>query len=76
MTNDEKQQLARKFLSVLGKPDEAVVKSVAVDDVIWTFPGSTAISGEARGAAAIIRARDGHRRTRGEGGDTARRLWL
>ncbi len=55
MTNDEKQLLARKFLSVLGKPDEAVVRSVAVDDVIWTFPGSSVISGEAHGASEIIK---------------------
>jgi len=55
MTNDEKQLLARKFLSVLGRPDEALVRSVTVDDVVWTFPGSSAISGEARGAAAIMK---------------------
>jgi uncharacterized protein len=55
MTYDKKQQMARKFLSVLGKPDEAVVKSVSVDDVIWSFPGSSVISGEARGAAGIIK---------------------
>ncbi len=55
MTSDEKQRLARKFLSVLSNPDEAVVKSVAVDDVIWTFPGSSAICGEARGTADIVK---------------------
>ncbi len=63
MTNDEKQQLARKFLSVLGRPDEALVKSVTVADVVWSFPGSSAISGEAHGAAAIMtraRAIAGH----------------
>jgi ketosteroid isomerase-like protein len=54
MTNEEKLQLARKFLSVLSAPDEAVVKSVAVDDVIWTFPGTSPISGEARGASGVL----------------------
>ena len=53
-TSHQKQRLARKFLSVPSNPDrEAVVKSVAVDDVIWTFPGSSAICGEARGTADI-----------------------
>jgi uncharacterized protein len=55
MTNDEKQLLARKFLSLLGKPDETLLKSVAVDDVIWTFPGSSAISGEMRGVDGIMK---------------------
>jgi uncharacterized protein len=55
MTDDEKQQLARKFLSVLSAPDEDVVGNVAVEDVIWTFPGSSPISGEAHGVASVIK---------------------
>src|ERR1700722_20834742 len=54
MTNGDKERLAKRFLSVLGKPDAQLVKSVAVDDLIWTFPGSSVISGEARGVAAIM----------------------
>jgi ketosteroid isomerase-like protein len=58
MTNGQKLELARKFLSVLSAPDEDVVKSVAVDDVLWTFPGTRRISGEARGASgAMARAK-------------------
>jgi uncharacterized protein len=55
MTNDDKDRLAKRFLSILGKPDEEVVKSVAVGDVVWTFPGSSVISGEARGVAGIMK---------------------
>lgn len=55
MTNSEKQRLARQFLAILGKPDEAIVRSVASDDMVWTFPGKSTISGEARGVAAIIK---------------------
>jgi ketosteroid isomerase-like protein len=55
MTDDQKQQLARKFLSVLSAPDEDVVGGVAVDDVIWTFPASSPISGEAHGVAGVIK---------------------
>jgi uncharacterized protein len=53
MTNAQKLELARKFLSVLSAPDEGVVKSVAVDDVLWTFPGTSRISGEAHGASGV-----------------------
>jgi hypothetical protein len=50
MTFEEKQQLALKFLSILGKPDADVVRELAVQDVIiWTFPGSNPHS--ARGTA-------------------------
>jgi hypothetical protein len=50
MTFEEKQQLALKFLSILGKPDADVVRELAVQDVIiWTFPGSNPHS--ARGPA-------------------------
>jgi ketosteroid isomerase-like protein len=54
MTNGQKLELARKFLSVLSAPDEDVVKSVAVDDVLWTFPGTSRISGEARGPSGVM----------------------
>ncbi len=55
MTLDERQQLARKFLSVLGHPDAEVVKAVAVDDVVWSFPGESAISGEAHGVEGVMK---------------------
>jgi uncharacterized protein len=55
MTQDKKLQLAMKFLSVLSTPDEAVVKSVVVDDMLWTFPGSSIISGEAHGVGGVMK---------------------
>jgi ketosteroid isomerase-like protein len=55
MTNEEKLQLAKKFLSVLSAPNADVVKSVAVDDVLWTFPGSAIISGEAHGVDGVMK---------------------
>jgi hypothetical protein len=42
MTQDEQQQLARAFLSVLRTPDADVIRRVAVEDVVWSFPGSRA----------------------------------
>jgi uncharacterized protein len=55
MDNEHKQRLALKFLSILGKPDAGVVRDVTVDDVIWTFPGTSQISGEAHGVDAIMK---------------------
>ena len=54
MTIEDKQTLARRFLSVLGHPDAEVVKSVAVKDVVWSFPGKSRISGEAYGVVGIM----------------------
>jgi uncharacterized protein len=55
MTQEEKLQLAMKFLSVLSAPDEEVVKKVVVDDMLWTFPGSSIISGEAHGVGGVMK---------------------
>jgi ketosteroid isomerase-like protein len=55
MTSQDMEKLTRRFLSVLGHPDAEVVKSVAVDDVVWTFPGKSPISGEVRGVEGIMK---------------------
>jgi uncharacterized protein len=54
MSTSNKEALARRFLSVLGHPNAEVVKGVSVDDMIWSFPGSASISGEARGVDGIM----------------------
>jgi ketosteroid isomerase-like protein len=55
MTDEQKQQLGRAFLSVLGHPDAEVVRSVAAEDVIWSFPGASPISGEAHGVQGVMK---------------------
>lgn len=54
MTSDEKRQLAHRFLSVLSAPDEEVVRGVVNEDMVWSFPGSSVISGEARGVPGVM----------------------
>jgi ketosteroid isomerase-like protein len=54
LTDQEKLVLARRFLSVLANPDPDVVKSVAVEDVVWSFPGAGRISGEVQGPGGVI----------------------
>jgi uncharacterized protein len=54
MTHDEQEHLARAFLSVLRTPDTDLIRRVAVEDVVWSFPGSTTISGIAHGVEGVI----------------------
>ena len=54
MTSDRKQALAREFLSILSHPDAEVIKRVAIEAVVWSFPGTSPISGEAHGVEAIM----------------------
>jgi uncharacterized protein len=54
MTPDEKLQLARKFLSMPSTPDESGVRSGVADEMVWSFPGSSVISGEAHGVTGVM----------------------
>jgi ketosteroid isomerase-like protein len=54
LTAEKKEEMARQFLSVLGKPDVEVVRGVVVNDVVWSFPGGSPISGEAHGVEGIM----------------------
>jgi ketosteroid isomerase-like protein len=55
MTDEKKKQLAVTFLSVLSHPDAEVVKSVTVEDFVWSFPGTSQISGEAHGVDGVMK---------------------
>jgi len=55
LSAEKKQQFARTFLSVLGHPDAEVLKSVVAADFVWSFPGASAISGEAHGVDAVLK---------------------
>ena len=55
MTAEKKQRLALTFLSILSHPDAETVKSVTVEDFVWSFPGASQISGEAHGVDGVMR---------------------
>jgi ketosteroid isomerase-like protein len=55
MTAEKKQELALTFLSVLSHPNAERVKSVAVEDFVWSFPGASQISGEAHGVDGVMK---------------------
>ena len=54
MTDTEKNELAQTFMSGLRNRDWNLLHSIMTSGIIWTVPGSSLISGEARGVDAVI----------------------
>ena len=53
-TETEKIQLANQFLTGLRTRDASLLRSILRDDATWTLPGHSLVSGEAKGADAVI----------------------
>jgi ketosteroid isomerase-like protein len=54
MTEAEKRRLATTFIAGLRARDSSILASIMIEDVVWTIPGSSLVSGEARGVEGII----------------------
>jgi uncharacterized protein len=54
MNDDRKREVATGFIEALRRRDAALLRSIAVESVSWSLPGSSAVSGVARGVPAII----------------------
>ena len=54
LTDVEKKQLAETFLHALGTKNWDLLRSIITEDIFWTLPGTSVISGEVSGADAII----------------------
>jgi ketosteroid isomerase-like protein len=54
LTDLEKKQLAETFLHALGTQNWDLLHSIITEDISWTLPGASVISGEVTGANAII----------------------
>jgi len=54
LTDVEKKQLAETFLRALGTKNWDLLRSIITEDISWTLPGESVISGEVSGADAII----------------------
>jgi uncharacterized protein len=50
----EKRIVAEAFLAGLRKRDWESLKSIMTHDIVWSLPGSSLISGEARGVEAVV----------------------
>ena len=55
MTDSEKAEVARKFLTGLRTANRELLQSIMTADAIWSLPGNSSISGEAKGIDAIHR---------------------
>jgi ketosteroid isomerase-like protein len=54
-TEGQKTELAQKFLTGLRNRDWESLRSLMTEDIVWSLPGSSLISGEAHGVDAVIR---------------------
>lgn len=54
MTEEEKKTIATSFIAGLRARDAGILEAIMTKDVIWSLPGSSVVSGEARGVKGII----------------------
>jgi uncharacterized protein len=55
LTGKEKSDIAENFLTALRNRDWVLMRSIMINDIIWTLPGTSLISGEAYGVDAVIK---------------------
>ena len=55
MLESEKKDIALKFIKALGSRDGNALRSIMTDDVVWSLPGKSPMSGEANGVDAILK---------------------
>lgn len=53
MTDNPKKNVAEAFIAALGAGNKSALQTIMVDDVVWSLPGSSTMSGEARGASSV-----------------------
>jgi uncharacterized protein len=55
MTEAEKKEIAQRFIPARSNRDANLLKSIMTDDVVWSLPGKSLMSGEAHGVDAILK---------------------
>ena len=55
ISDSEKQALATSFIEALRAQDAKGFQKIMTDDVLWTLPGSSLVSGVAHGVAGILK---------------------
>jgi len=55
ISDSEKQALATSFIEALRALDEKGFQKIMTDDVVWTLPGSSLVSGVAHGVTGILK---------------------
>ncbi|WP_213803868.1 nuclear transport factor 2 family protein [Granulicella sp. dw_53] len=54
ITDTEKNNVAQQFLTAIRNRDWELMRSIMTEDILWSLPGTSLISGEARGVEAVI----------------------
>jgi len=52
MTDPDKKAIAQSFIRGLGSRDGTLLRSIMTEDVVWSLPGESPMSGEAHGVEA------------------------
>ena len=55
MTDQERKQLATSFIEALRAGDSNGFRLIMTDDVLWTLPGTSLVSGIAKGVEGIVK---------------------
>jgi len=55
MTDNAKKKIAQDFIAALSSGNKSSLQSILADDIVWSLPGSSAMSGEAHGVDAILK---------------------
>lgn len=55
LSDHVKLQIANNFLQALRNQDWELFRAILTEDCVWTLPGTSLISGEAIGAAAVVK---------------------
>ena len=55
ITETEKKDIAEKYMKALANRDGALLSSITTEDIGWSIPGTSLVSGEARGVDAILK---------------------
>jgi uncharacterized protein len=54
VTDADKKAIAQQFLAGLRSRDWSLLRSIMTEDIVWSLPGTSLISGEASGVDAVI----------------------
>ena len=55
MTAQEKKKLAEAFIAAIRSRDRQLFESILAEDVVWSLPGTSLVSGDALGVDGIIK---------------------
>jgi uncharacterized protein len=55
MTEAEKKEIAGKLYNAINARDIDLLKAVLTDDIVWSLPGKSLMSGEAHGVEAVLK---------------------